>query len=371
MKTLNLNTLLIASSFFLLTMACDDALEQTSSGENIVPAKFKVDVPESLTKTPANGRTKNGLSKDELNGNEIYEALSAYIQIGEGSAEIIEAIMEGIGNIGIHGVIFIAFESDDDSRVKNLTVTENSDFEGKNYQYQLTITDADSEGNDDGGKAMQVFWNLDPVEGTAILKPYNIDRVKDINAGDAIYRIDYSEVETNGYDAHMIVSISNLPLANPLDDPYAIDNLKMFVGKTGDVVDVYGNSNHPNASFFTSDAGFNWSFVASGVESEEISVAEVGLPPNDLDETDRTVILEEYAIKTVFSDQITAVWPNLDQSLIDQYLLNTEAPGFFDKDGFVQGGTAPSVDYDPLVLRIQDLTPYSPLDIKNLTVKFK
>jgi len=39
------------------------------------------------------------------------------------------------------------------------------EFEGRQWEYQLTITDAESEENSDGGIGMQVFWNKQPVEG--------------------------------------------------------------------------------------------------------------------------------------------------------------------------------------------------------------
>jgi len=52
-------------------------------------------------------------------------------------------------------------------------------------------------------------------------------------------------------------------------------------------------------------------------------------------------------------------------------LVNTEALGFFGVDGFIQGGDSPGTEYDPLVDRIQDLTPFNPNDINNLEVSFQ
>ena len=76
----------------------------------------------------------------------------------------------------------------------------------------------------------------------------------------------------------MIVSIAGLPEIDPFLAPFHMDGMKMFVGKKGDQVDVYGNSSHPNAKFLTEKVGYNWAFVASGSASEDIAVVELGLP---------------------------------------------------------------------------------------------
>jgi hypothetical protein len=138
------------------------------------------------------------------------------------------------------------------------------------------------------------------------------------------------------------------------------------------VVDVYGNSNHPNAVLFTGTPGLDWAFIASGNDSQNIGVAEVGLPPNSLDETDRTVLLKDYSIKHVFTNGILAVWPGLDQASLDAYLANTAAPGYFnDTVGFVSGGASPGAQYDGLVLRLDNLSPYNPKDISELNISFR
>lgn len=363
---------LILSLFFipsLLFTGCEKDDTPPLQDQSILPASFKVDIPDAISNKSA--VKKSAPLVDTLKGNDIYEQLATFIAIGEGAADIVEDIILAIAIYGINKPMYFPFESDDDDRIKNLEVVENSSFDGETWEFQLTITDADSESNADGGNAIQVFWNRSPVKGIAILKPYNINRKDDANAEDAMFRIDYSEAGEHGYDAHMIVYISDLPMANPLENPFSVSAIKMFAGKKDDVVDVYGNSDHPNARFFTDNSGFNWAFIASGEETTDIGVAEVGLPPSNLDEPSRSVLLDYYSVKNVFTRQIYEWWPTIDPVTVDAYLFNTEAPGYFNTNGFVQGGISPGPEYDMIEARLPNLSPYNPKEIGNLTISFK
>jgi hypothetical protein len=334
-----------------------------------------VDIPNSLSNqnSVTNGRINGRISEDTLKGNDIYLHLNTFIAVGEGAADLVEEFIEGIRKYKIDRIQSLSYISEDDNRKKNLLVLSNITFENQTWDYQLTVTDANSEGDADGGKALQIFWNKSAkVKGIAIVKPFHCDRNDNTNAPDAIFRIDYTEGSSSGYDAQMEVSISGLPLPSPLDDPFAISTLKMFAGKKGDVVDLYGNTNHPNAILFSGNAGFNWAFVASGNDVKNIGVAEVGLPPSKLDETNRNILLKEYAIKKVFTKEITTLWPGIHQTLLDAYLSNTGAPGYFDnKKGFIAGGTSPGADWDVLANRLNALSPYNPKNISDLSVSFK
>ena len=343
--------------------------------QDLLPETFRVVVPSSISNSAyAEGGRLSGRTKDDtLQGNDIYENLGTFIAVGDGAAEIVEAIIFGLRKHRIDRVLSLSYISDDDNRVKNLVVESNVEFEGNIWEYMLTATDADSEVNPDGGKALQIFWNRKtPIMGIAIMKPFNIDRIENPEAGDATIRVDYSEVSSLGYDAEMEVLISGLPLPSPLDEPFAISSLHMFAGKKGDAVDVFGNSNHPNAILFAGNTGFNYAFVASGSDSKDIGVAEVGLPPSDLDISDRDVLLKDFSIKNVFTNEINAVWPGLDPDLLAAYLQNTSAPGYFsEKVGFIAGGESPGSEWDEFAARINNLSPYNPLETSNLIVTFK
>lgn len=366
--------LFMGMAMMFLVTSCDENPEVTTQ-QDLLPENLRVKIPSSITHaTNAEGGRMSGRTNDDtLQGNDIYEHLGNFIAIGDAAAEIVEEIVIGLHKYKIDRILSLSYTSDDDNRVKNLLVESNVEFEGRLWEYQLTVTDAESEGNPDGGKAMQVFWNKErPIMGISILKPYNIDRDNNSEMGDGIIRIDYTEVSTKGYDAEMEVFISNLPIPSPLEEPYAMSTLHMFAGKKGDVVDVYGNSNHPNAILFAGNTGFNWAFVASGSDPREIGVAEVGLPPSDLDESDRNVLLKDYSIKNVFTNEINTVWPGLDPALLDMYLQNTAAPGYFNnKAGFLSGGVSPGPEWDELASRLENLSPYNPLETSNLMVTFK
>lgn len=345
-----------------MSVSCDEGPGPQSE---LLPERFSVDVPEAISASASNGRVK----ADTLNGNVIYLNLATFIAVGNGSAKIVEGIIQGIRKYALDRVETATFTSDDDNREKNLVVTKDVTFEGSTWQYMLIVTDAGSEGNADGGKAIQVYWNRGtPVHGVAIIKPYNCDRTHNGGISNAVFRVNYDEQTDTGYDAQMEVRISGLP--TPVGETFAINNLHMFVGKKGDVVDVFGNSNHPRATFFTGATGFSWAFVAAGNEAQDIAVAEVGLPPTMLDNSNRTTLLKDYSIKNVLTAQVQTAFPFLPATVIANYLKNTSAPGYFSSTGFVSGGKSPGATYDLLTLRLESLSPYNPKTVAELQVRF-
>ncbi len=363
----NIRLLLISFfSFAIILSSCNkDKVEPIDVSS--LPTNFKVDIPSSINKAA----TKAYKEGDGLNGNIMYLHLTNFIHIGNEAAIIVEEIIKSISKNGLSQEGDFTFTGDDDGREKHVVITTNSDFEGTTWQYQLTMTDKLSESEEDGGIAMQIFWNKGTIKGVSILKPYNIDRNIEELLQTAMFRIDYSEATENGYEQEMTVYISDMELPSPLVNPYAINSLKMNVGKKGNIVEVYGNSSHPNAKFFNNDVGFNWAFVAAGEEDTNIGIAEVGLPPCTLNTDNRTTILKTNSLNAVFIAQIIEVWPELDPITVAQYLKNTEAPGYFNSNGFVQGGTSPGSEYGNIETAIASLSPYNPSIITNMHVTFK
>lgn len=320
-----LATILTTSVLFT---SCEKDPDVNIQDGSVLPETFGVDIPKAISQESS---TLKSAQVDTLRGNIIYHHLRTFIHVGDAGGEMVREIIHAISSYNINKAMSFSFEGEDDGRTKNLEVIENVSFDGETWEFQLTITDADSEANPDGGKAIQIFWNRNPVNGIAILKPYNIDRNTEEKMSEAIFRINYNEEGTQDYDVYMMVYVTGLPLENPLDNPYSMSTMKMFAGRTGDIVDVYGNSNHPNATFFNSNSGFNWAFVASGDRESDIGVAEIGLPPGNLDDPSRSTLLGYYSIKNVFTRQLYDVWPNLDSASVEAYLYNTEAPGFLIK----------------------------------------
>jgi hypothetical protein len=367
MKKLSLISFVVFLAGTLLFTACENDPIGNGTENSILPTKFSVDIPDAISQDIS---AKKSVAIDTMKGNEVYEHLTFFINVGESAAEIVESIIWSISAYDIDRIITMSYQSDEDSRIKNLVVLEAPECDEVVWDYGLTITDADSETEEDGGKAMQIFWNENPRAGIAMLKPYNINRRDDSELGEAMFRLDYSEAGEMGYDAHMIVSITDLPSIDPLLEPFAMNAMKMFVGKKGDFVDVYGNSSHPNAKLLTTTTGYNWAFVASGEDNRDLAAAEVGLPLSSIDAEGRDILLGDNSIKNVFTNEVLTVWPNAGQQLIDAWLTNTEAPGFFDGNGFVQGGTLPSEEYSEVADRIIGLTPYNPKTVANLEIVF-
>ena len=242
---------------------------------NIVPVQFKVDIPSAIN-YPA-GSDKLLTIPDSVNGYAIYQKLRFFVSVGDSAASIIQAMMTAIGKYNITKPMQLSYKGKDDSRAKLLVETDNVTFEGTSWQHSISITDII-----DSALAMKIFWNLNPVSGIAILKPYEINKSgRNLNLPNTLYRIDYSEAGTGGYNAQMKISLSGLPPDTA--NEWAINNLKFFVGRQGNLVDVYGNSNHPHARLLIKNYihGFNVAFAASCDKAQNTGVAEIGLLPCD------------------------------------------------------------------------------------------
>jgi len=380
MKTINnysLNTIVMKKlSFYsfivyllgvLFFTACENTFDGPEMKDSILPEQLTVDIPAALSQDVS---AKKSAAVDTLKGGEIYRHLTFFIHSGAHSARLVKHVIFAIKRYNIDQVKSVVYESEDDGRIKNLVVYENPEFDGRVWDYGLTITDAESEGNEDGGIGMQIFWNQRPKEGVTLIKPFNLDQTNERHIANSMFSIDYSGAGELGYDHHMIVSIADMPAIDPLLAPFAMDGMKMFVGKKGDYVDVYGNSSHPNAKFLTEKVGYNWAFAACGSTTEDIAVAEVGLPLSTVDSDLREVILEENSVYNVLYNEVKTVWPHASDEILNAWLTNTEAPGFFNEDGFIQGGEAPGDEFLPLVERILGLSPYNPNSIANLEINF-
>lgn len=342
---------------------------------DIIPANFKVDIPNTLSKFDVLN-TKSG---DIPDGGDIYTHLTNFIAVGEAAADIVNEIIVAIGQYDLAQAMSFSFQSEEDGRTKTVVIIENSEFDGQTWEFELSLTD------EDGGKGLQVFWNNSPVKGIAIMNPYNIHRGCVAAKCDGyywvnentMYRVDYSEAET-AYDAQMTVYISGLTLPTVPEksdyDRFTMETMKMFVGKKGDIIDVYGNSNHPLAWFLNpTKVGYSWAFVAAGDLSTERAVAEAGLPLSTVDSDSRVVILKDNSIHNVLYNEIAFLYPDATHQIILDYLVNTEAPAYFGPLGFVSAGTPPegSVAYDAAEASMNLLTPYSPYFVSNLEINFK
>jgi len=379
------NYLLIAFLFVAsILQSCkkEDELK-TDENTSIIPTSFKVDIPASISSSSSKKALKAG--GDTLQGNEIYSNLRTFIAIGENGAQFVQNIMTAIQVYNINKAIALSYTDGQDNRQKNLVVLENVTFASVSYQYMLTISDAASIDSLDKGVGLQVMWNTSPVEGIAIIKPKNTNRNDAFGSEhpNVMIQIHYSETKSNGYDAEMTVSINGLTMpVNPVNDQiYAISELKMFAGRKDDIIEVRGSSNHPLAKF-TSDSsaasGFNWAFVAAGYKenvNDEIAVVELGLPPSGLNSTVRDTLLGNYSLQNVFFREIKKVYPWATDEVIMGYLKNADAPGYFNKSGFVQSKNAPTGTYNSLYeslrSKVNSMTPYNPKDIDDLSIVFK
>lgn len=323
---------------------------------NKLPARFCIDIPVSISWA---GTTKD-MAYDTLYGNEIYEHMRVFINVGEESANIVATIIGAIGTYNIDREMEFDYTGQD-GRSKHAIVEQNKSLEGTSYEFKMDIKD------NDGSNAMLIYWNTSPIKGVAFLRPYNLDRTTIVGHHNAVVRVDYDETGTS-YEKTMIVQITGL---DSLEVNW-MDKMKMFVGKTGNQIDVYGNSNHPSAIIVDPNytGGRNWAFVARADDAEDIGVAIVDLPPCAANTV--TLANNDYSIYHVLETEINNIGIT-DSTAIANYLANAQEPGYFiGTQGFVScGSVIPNhIGFTSVFLDLSGLAYYIPNDIRNLVINY-
>jgi hypothetical protein len=365
-----MKNILVILTVMALLVSCkktDDSEknQNTSISATLLPEKVVVDIPSAISSDQV--QTKSGTNGDTLKGGDIYNHLRTFINVGEKSAELIGEIISAIRSYGLNNAMEFTFTSKEDGRQKKCVIVEGITYNDKKYQYKLTITDSSE-------YAMQVLWNTKPVEGIAILNPYNINR-NELKTG-ALYMLEYGDSTLATYDKFMVVSIMNWPVIGV----YGLNNLKLFVGKKGDKVEIYGNSNHPKAVFFdiSKTDGVSYSFTARADQTNDIAVVNLALPGTSITTVDR--IFEDFSITKVFETEMHTVWDPFAggnpilllyiDNTIDRLLVNAQIPGYFNQSGFIGCGTNIPQGFSNEFVNLSGLKPYIPNDIKNLKIEF-
>ena len=105
----------------------------TSTRGVVLPTRFKVEIPTSLTNTTQAKSAfvmKNG-SPETLSGNGIYMNLNTFIAVGKGAGDIIQNIIGAIVIYKIETLKTVTYTGGDDQRIKNMVVKENVTYNGR------------------------------------------------------------------------------------------------------------------------------------------------------------------------------------------------------------------------------------------------
>lgn len=357
MKKRHLIFTIFTFAFAVLLIRCTEDTE-TPETVSILPTSFNVEVPSSLA-------SSSGLKAGDLsiNGNDLYEMMRAFVFVGHSSAAIIHEFIGVIALYQIDRPMEFTYISGDDNRAKELIVTANETFENIEYEYKMVVRDIQNPLSPATG--LEMYWNRSHANGVAIMQFYNLNRTDTKNTNARI-RIDYSE-SSSTYDKQMIVAIAGLDIDGVNDN---VDNLKMFVGKKGDLLDVYGNANLPDYQIIdqTHQNGYNWAFVAHVDDSKNISVAKVALPPTTV--SNNTDLFTIYAMKKVLEEEIQTQYPLATQTLIDQILENSAAPAYFNANGFISCGDAIPAGFSTEFINLSGMNTYTPVAINALQIPF-
>jgi len=348
--------------------------------DRILPWEFQISYPYTIP------QIKEDVSNPDKTSIYVWDAIDRTYNLAQSiCSDINKTISEYRDGVNLAFAVdkpmSKSFLSINDGRKKNLTVTENVEFEEEIWEYKLVVTDADSEMEDDKGMAFQMFWNKTPAKGVVII---NHNRLYNAELQSSeLVRIDFKENSIDDfYEKEIIISSSNIPLPESTEyetAKYEIESYKIFIGKKDRYYDIYGTLNAPNAMFYSDNKGYATVFAGSVTGDYGTSAFKIGLPQNNVNSTIGDVLLEKNSMQNVFKREILyannisendlSSYPDIEKT-IENATKNTDAPFYFDLDIPLSQDEKQDLCSE-LAHRIDNISLFSPKEVAEMEIAFK
>ncbi|BDD11374.1 hypothetical protein FUAX_38060 [Fulvitalea axinellae] len=363
MKTRNLLSLLLL--FFGFT-ACqdngaDDAVKDLEKG---IPKKVMMDLPRTVSHTAKmeelSRRTFRGASVsnpfEKVNGRIMSQHLREIIGEGDRAGNITKELLAMMSNYKKNGKDSFEYKGKYDNRTKRGVLKKKVSFEGKTWDYELTVTDGGTD-----KLAVRMLWNGNPTKKALVLiKPFNLDQKAYKSVPKALYRIDYDTKKTAVADETMTVSLTGWIASYRL----STDKLKFTVTRKGDIFEFFGNSNSPNMWIVKqANKGKNYAFAIRCNAKTKIAVAKLGLAPQNLDENKD--LLSAYSLYNVYKKELDAKkYPQ-----VEKYLAGMKGASYYKGYTFHSSGDKRPEGFSAQFVDISKLTPFKPKTISDLKIE--
>ncbi len=355
-------SLVIFTGFVVLTSCEQFKLEpETDLYDKTFPAEVNFELPTAISSDEILKNFK------VISGNAVHNYLRNFIFIGYEITEIINSTYKRLAAIDVEGLSEFSYTGVD-GNIKHVSIREDNFHNSRHWDYYMEIYD-----NDFANLALQVFWNDSSTEQFVILKPNLLNHYKMQDHADVMFAFEYlGEASNHTYESSVYIGVSGLTISE--QNPYAPNNIKLFFGLKDHLIDFTGSSNNPNASLYsTAIFGKNWLFRGKADPTENLALLELSLPETDIENTEN--IMTEFSLKNVilkelkeeyiyngFTDTEILSDKNIDISTID-------SPAWFNSEGFQSSGENVPDEYTHLS-NFNTLAPFSPLEVRNDSVKF-
>ncbi len=327
----------------------------------IIPDKIYVDIPNSICSSELEERFKT------MTGDSIYNYMRYFVYLSQNANRIVQKTYNRLLSIDNQGVLEFSFTGVD-GITKNVIIRENYPIDGDSSYYYMEIYNKNY-----SDLALKSVWKFNPLQQIIIFHPSKLDQNEMTDHPNALVRIEY-QVQAEGTDYDTLSSTFIYGLTDTIAHIYTPDNILLSIGKKGNMIELIGSTNNPNAYFFDTNysGGRNWTFFAKADNVKNIACAQIALPPSWVESIEN--IFADYSIKKVFADELRISNPEFayltDLELFNMVGINPEeleSPGYFDSEGFISAGPNIPAGFENLD-NFELFGPYIPKTVRDSTI---